>query len=190
MVGIPRALTTDAEDVVWALQTAEALWKRFERADAIVWLRRAAQAAGDAEDDDRALTLANSAAELADWVAQDRDDAATTRPVASPSASAAAEAVDDLLRAARVDDTEPNAPAEDDAKIWRSRKLRPASSQSSPVLTVCPLLPRRTLACSIRGPMATRHRRDPKKPPLVQQEWQALCRQRPNRKESSRARPR
>jgi hypothetical protein len=116
MVGIPRALTTDAEDVVWALQTAEALWKRFERADAIVWLRRAAQAAGDAEDDDRALTLANSAAELADWVAQDRDDAATTRPVASPSASAAAEAVDDLLRAARVDDTEPNAPAEDDAQ--------------------------------------------------------------------------
>ena len=49
MDGIPPARDTDAEDVVWALQTAEALWKRNERGDAIVWLRRAAQAAGEAE---------------------------------------------------------------------------------------------------------------------------------------------
>lgn len=64
MDGIPPALDTDVEDVAWALQTADALWKRAERGDAIVWLRRAAQAAGEANDDDRALTLARGAAEL------------------------------------------------------------------------------------------------------------------------------
>ncbi len=31
MPGIPHALETDTEDVTWALQTAEALWKRNER---------------------------------------------------------------------------------------------------------------------------------------------------------------
>src|SRR5260370_38148212 len=81
MVGIPPALDSDGEDVVWALQTAEALWKRNERVDAIVWLRRAAQAAGDAEDDDRALALAREAAELADWLARNPPDP----PAAPPS---------------------------------------------------------------------------------------------------------
>jgi hypothetical protein len=70
MPGIPPTVGTDSEDVAWALQTAEALWKRSERTDAIVWLRRAAQAAGDAEDDDRALALARGAAELAEWIAE------------------------------------------------------------------------------------------------------------------------
>ncbi|MBX3190487.1 MAG: hypothetical protein KF819_26035 [Labilithrix sp.] len=69
MLGIPPAKDTDAEDVVWGLQTAEALWKRGERIDAVVWLRRAAQAAGEAADDDRALELARYAAELTDWMA-------------------------------------------------------------------------------------------------------------------------
>jgi len=70
MIGIPVALETDSEDVAWALQTADVLWKRSERVDAIVWLRRAAQAAGDADDPERALTLARAAAELADGIAQ------------------------------------------------------------------------------------------------------------------------
>jgi hypothetical protein len=66
MDGIPGVLESDIDDVAWALQTADTLWKRQERVEAIVWLRRAAQAAGDAEDDDRALALARAAAELAD----------------------------------------------------------------------------------------------------------------------------
>ncbi|HEY8080233.1 MAG TPA: hypothetical protein VIF62_39155, partial [Labilithrix sp.] len=69
MQGIPDVKDTDAEDVVWGLQTAASLWKRGERIDAIVWLRRAAQAAGEANDDDRALELARYAAELSDWMA-------------------------------------------------------------------------------------------------------------------------
>ena len=40
MLGIPPAKDSDAEDVVWGLQTAETLWKRGERIDAVVWLRR------------------------------------------------------------------------------------------------------------------------------------------------------
>src|SRR3954470_23111157 len=69
MLEIPPSKDTDAEDVVWGLQTAETLWKRGERIDALVWLRRAAQAAGDANDDDRALELARHAAELTEWMA-------------------------------------------------------------------------------------------------------------------------
>lgn len=69
MLEIPPAKDTDAEDVVWGLQTADTLWKRGERIDALVWLRRAAQAAGDANDDDRALELARYAAELTEWMA-------------------------------------------------------------------------------------------------------------------------
>src|SRR5580692_9052826 len=87
MPGIPPTIATDSEDVAWALQTAEALWKRSERVDAIVWLRRAAQAAGDAEDDDRALTLARDAAELAEWSDENGSaavgDATDETPVAS-----------------------------------------------------------------------------------------------------------
>ncbi|HVH48182.1 MAG TPA: hypothetical protein VM925_37875, partial [Labilithrix sp.] len=74
MLEIPPAKDTDAEDVVWGLQTADTLWKRGERIDALVWLRRAAQAAGDANDDDRALELARHAAELTEWMASSEDD--------------------------------------------------------------------------------------------------------------------
>jgi hypothetical protein len=64
VVQIPPVKNTDAEDVAWGLQTADSLWRRGEKTDALVWLRRAAQAAGDANDDDRALELARYAAEL------------------------------------------------------------------------------------------------------------------------------
>ena len=74
MLEIPVVKDTDAEDVVWGLQTADTLWRRGERIDALVWLRRAAQAAGDANDDDRALELARYAAELTEFM--NREEAA------------------------------------------------------------------------------------------------------------------
>lgn len=61
---IPPAKGSDPEDVTWALQTADALWRRNERADALTWLRRAVQAAGEADDPERAFVLADAAAEL------------------------------------------------------------------------------------------------------------------------------
>ncbi len=65
---IPPVASADAEDVVWALQTADALWKRGERVDAIVWVRRAAQSAGAVDDEERALALAQSAADLTEYL--------------------------------------------------------------------------------------------------------------------------
>jgi hypothetical protein len=108
MAGIPPVLDADAEDVAWALQTAEALWKRNERVDAIVWLRRAAQAAGEAEDDDRALALARDAAELSDWLAHNPNalPPGSVPPKGPSGPPTAGEAIDDLLSASMPDEYE------------------------------------------------------------------------------------
>ena len=106
MVSIPPALDEDTEDVAWALQTADALWKRNERVDAIVWLRRAAQAAGDAQNDDRALALAREAAELAEWLGHNSAAVRASRPPPAVRHDEAvqAETVDELLRRVQSDD--------------------------------------------------------------------------------------
>jgi hypothetical protein len=62
---IPPAKKDDSEDVAWALSTAEAMYARGDRSDALKWLRRAAEAASEAQADDRALELAKAAADLA-----------------------------------------------------------------------------------------------------------------------------
>ncbi len=105
MEGIPPAIDTDVEDVVWALQTAEALWKRNERGDAIVWLRRAAQAAGEVNDDDRAFSLARHAADLTEWLARSAPPAAHTLPPSSEPTSAGLD-IDSLLQSSHVDPSE------------------------------------------------------------------------------------
>lgn len=86
MPGIPPVIPSDAEDVAWALQTADTLWKRTEHVDAIVWLRRAAQSAAEAEDDDRALVLARQAADLAEWSAHEAYSAPTQKKARQPGA--------------------------------------------------------------------------------------------------------
>jgi hypothetical protein len=62
---VPVSKKDDLEDVAWALQTAEATWSRGEHSDALKWIRRAAEAASEAEADDRALELAKAAADVA-----------------------------------------------------------------------------------------------------------------------------
>jgi hypothetical protein len=99
----PPPLDSDAEDVAWALQTAESLWKRGELADALHWVRRAVQAANDAELDDRALELARAAAELADLVPK----TGNTKPPSAPPVDAWAAA------AAGLDALPPPPPVED-----------------------------------------------------------------------------
>ena len=131
MIGIPLTLETDAEDVAWALQTADALWKRNERVDAIVWLRRAAQAAGEAEDDDRALTLARGAAELAEWIAQNPpDDVPRSLPPAAEAATAG-EAVDNFLRQAEGEGA-PNAEVSVSDTLPPSLRVVPREPSSPP----------------------------------------------------------
>ncbi len=55
---MPRPFDSDAEDVIWALETAEALWRRDDRRDALVWLGRAVDFARAASQPDRAEDLA------------------------------------------------------------------------------------------------------------------------------------
>jgi hypothetical protein len=167
MVGIPPVHESDAEDVAWALQTAEALWKRSERVDAIVWLRRAAQAAGEAEDDDRALVLARGAAELAEWIA--RDPPAPARPPAPlpgpPSVEPpTAEAIDDLLRTSQTDEVFIS--VEDDERISQPPGSLPLESLQSDDPTEPLPLPSRPPLPPPRLPPARSSPRPPRLPPL------------------------
>ena len=77
---VPAAKKDDIEDVAWALQTAAATWSRGDHHDALKWIRRAAEAASEAEKDDRALELAKAAADVASLMA-DRPTAIAPPPV-------------------------------------------------------------------------------------------------------------
>ncbi|MBN1607322.1 MAG: cyclic nucleotide-binding domain-containing protein [Polyangiaceae bacterium] len=61
---IPEARDDDDDDVAWALQTAAVQWKRGARAEAVGWLRRAAEAAVEAGVYARARDLNSAAASL------------------------------------------------------------------------------------------------------------------------------
>ena len=67
---VPEARPNDPEDVSWALSTAEAMWARGDHLEGIKWVRKAAEAASEVEDDERALELAKAASELATIVAR------------------------------------------------------------------------------------------------------------------------
>jgi hypothetical protein len=77
----------DPKDVSWGLTTADACWKRGERSEALKWLRRAVEAASEAECDARALELAKVAADLATQIGSMAPPApAASPPVAVPVA--------------------------------------------------------------------------------------------------------
>lgn len=61
---MPSIESTDSGDTRWALQTAMTLWAQGERREALQWVRRAAEAAAEGGQDDRALVLAKAGAEL------------------------------------------------------------------------------------------------------------------------------
>jgi CRP-like cAMP-binding protein len=77
----PKALDDDEDDVAWALQTAAVQWERGGHNDAVLWLRRAAEAAVEAGEFERAADLQRGARQVEIWVensgggsAQDDDD--------------------------------------------------------------------------------------------------------------------
>lgn len=84
---IPPPLPDDPEDVSWALSTAGAMWGRGDLAEAVKWLRRGAEAASEAEQDDRALQLAKVAADLAGQLGA---GGSAPPPAARPSGAVAA----------------------------------------------------------------------------------------------------
>jgi hypothetical protein len=61
---VPSIEPTDSSDIRWALETARTLWGQGERREALQWVRRAAEAAAEGGEDDRALQLAKMGAEL------------------------------------------------------------------------------------------------------------------------------
>ena len=63
-VEIPTPSGADSETVITALETAAVFRARGDRQEAMRWLRRAAESAGEAGDDRRALSLSRAAAEL------------------------------------------------------------------------------------------------------------------------------
>jgi hypothetical protein len=80
-VVLPESQPGDDEDVVWGLSTAAALWARGEHGDAIVWVRRAAEAAAGAGQEARAGELIAGALRLEHAAAQHQ--AAAMPPPAS-----------------------------------------------------------------------------------------------------------
>src|SRR5688572_24861884 len=70
----PRPAATDPDDVVWTLQTAAVQWQRGLRADAIVWVRKAADTATQLGHVARAEELRNHAARLAEFLWTDPEE--------------------------------------------------------------------------------------------------------------------
>jgi hypothetical protein len=89
----PQPLEDDDDDVAWALQTAQVQWKRGGQADAIVWLRRAADSADQLGLVWRAADLRRSADELTAELAN------TVAPSSPPPGSVGGSDIDDLLGA-------------------------------------------------------------------------------------------
>jgi len=83
---VPDTKPEDPEDVSWALSTAEAMWARGDHLEGIKWVRKAAEAASDVEDDMRALELAKAASELAALLTRRSQSV----PDGSPAAAGAA----------------------------------------------------------------------------------------------------
>ena len=80
----PRPAASDADDVVWTLQTAAVQWQRGLRADAIVWVRKAADTATQLGHDLRADELRNHAARLAEFLWTDPEETIQDAPIMTP----------------------------------------------------------------------------------------------------------
>lgn len=122
----PRPSASDADDVVWTLQTAAVQWQRGLRADAIVWVRKAADTATHIGHGARAEELRNHAARLAEFLWSDPEETIQDAPIVPPSPRRAsgrrlnaddAEEIMELeeLDAEELEFTENDLPTPDDA---------------------------------------------------------------------------
>lgn len=121
-VKIPAAVPGDPEDVSWALSTAEAMYGRGDVAEALKWVRRAAEAASEAENDDRALELAKAAADLTAAMS-----AASAAPPPPPAAAVLTKTVQTPVSALPPSVRAAQIRAAEDAAEKRSNAPRPAA---------------------------------------------------------------
>jgi hypothetical protein len=84
---IPSPQPGDSDDVELALETAQRMYRTGDNAEALKWLRRAANAAEEAGDDMRQLQLARLAADLA-AVVNAPVQVMTSAPSVAPNAKA------------------------------------------------------------------------------------------------------
>lgn len=64
MLRIPASVVGDSGDVTVALEVASALWEKGDNEEALRWMKRAVEAAGEAGDGARAAGLAQAAGDL------------------------------------------------------------------------------------------------------------------------------
>lgn len=85
---IPSTQPGDSDDVELALETAQRLYRTGDHAEALKWLRRAANAAEEAGDDMRQLQLARAAADLTATISTN-PQVVTSAPSVPPTAKSA-----------------------------------------------------------------------------------------------------
>jgi hypothetical protein len=152
---IPASKKDDPEDVSWALTTAESQWARGDHAEALKWLRRAAEAASEAEADMRALELAKAAAEVATQVS-----AAKAARKSVPPAPAARKSIPPAAPAARKS-IPPAVPAPDRPKGASPMgvptkpafmPVKPAAAKPAAAKVSAPVAPKPVVAKTTPGP--------------------------------------
>lgn len=123
----PRPSANDPDDVVWTLQTAAVQWQRGLRADAIVWVRKAADLSTQGGKAERADELRNHAARLAEYLWTDPEEPGVLAPAStrSPQVSSARRVIsdeddDEIIEVEELDDyelefTETDLPTPEDA---------------------------------------------------------------------------
>ena len=121
----PRPAASDADDVVWTLQTAAVQWQRGLRADAIVWVRKAADTATQLGHGLRAEELRGQAARLAEFLWSDPEETLQDAPLVPPpqrrAGRRAIEEAEEILELEELDAddelefTETELPTPDDA---------------------------------------------------------------------------
>jgi hypothetical protein len=94
VLDIPAPEAGDTETVVSSLETAAIFGAKGDVAEALHWLRRAAESASDTGDDARTLTLAHSAATLSSRLHPSEPESARVPTRSPPPAEAAGEAED------------------------------------------------------------------------------------------------
>ena len=79
-VVIPNPSGADTETVITALETAAVFRAKGDSREAMRRLRRAAESAGEAGDDERALSLSRIAADLQDELSSEQHETAAPQP--------------------------------------------------------------------------------------------------------------
>lgn len=134
-IQIPAPTESDSETVATALETAAIFSAKGDTAEAIRWLQRAAESAGDAGDDVRTLNLARTAADLTRSM-QEAKRASEAAPPSEPESATPRRLPKPPLRQT------PTVPAADDTETPLALSQRPE--------------PPRTVAPSPAQPASTR----------------------------------